>query len=164
MRLNKTNVAYFVMVAVIATIGMGTVVHATEGNDTTNIAIAKDAFNSGAAITAGTGALAGVILSISRVIGKNLDAITSKTPIDPATGQPATGKLAVELEALDIGKLALTVAVGVIVGFALPYFHIGLDATFAGDFVATFLVSQFITPLFRTIRNRITPSSTQKKG
>jgi len=92
-----------------------------------------------AAAVGGTGAFAGLIMSVGTVAGKNLKAAMKnlKNPAAPTKG-----------EAVDIAQLLITVAIGGAIGAILPSLGISAEAALGFDFMALALVNWFIRPIF----------------
>ena len=75
----------------------------------------------------GTGALAGVVLSVSRVIGKHVKG--KGEPIDPH-------------------RLGVNIVVGAGLGYLLVTLGIEPEAAIGANFLALYLVNQFLVPVF----------------
>jgi hypothetical protein len=97
----------------------------------------------GAGANAGVGAGAGIFMSILRVIGKNLNAITST---------PTTG---IKGEAFDIAQLVITAAIGGAIGYVLSFAGITGTTGFSVDFLTLFVVNNLLRPIFRNWQLRV---------
>lgn len=91
----------------------------------------------------GTGALAGVILSVSRVIGKHVK-----------------GKG----EQIDPRRLGINIIVGAGVGYLLVSLGLDTEAALGGNFLALYIVNQFLVPVFGNWIKGNGNSATPKSG